>query len=67
MFQGRFILTFQSVGLTAAQATLITTSFSDGSGFGPGPTFRGLVLAAVIHAASFFSIAAIFQFERRLK
>jgi hypothetical protein len=39
---------------------LITISFSDGFGVGPGPTLRGFFLAAVIHAASFFSVDAIF-------
>jgi len=53
-------LTFQSAGLTAAQATLITTSFSEGSGLGPGPTLRGLALAAGIQAAWFWNAAAIF-------
>lgn len=44
-------LTFQSDGVTAAYATLITTSFSEGSGVGPGPTTRGFAFSASNQAA----------------
>jgi hypothetical protein len=45
-------LTFQSTGLTAAYATLMTISFSCGIGVGAGPICRGFDFAEAIHAAS---------------
>jgi len=51
LVKARKTLAFHSDGLIAVTATLITTSFGSGSGFGPGPTSNGFLVGAVIHAA----------------
>ena len=43
--------TIQSVGLTAAYATLITTSFPAAVGMGAGPTSNAGAFSAGSHAA----------------
>jgi len=53
-------ITFRSVGLTAAYATSITTSFSAGSGVGARPTCIG-VFSVSIHAAWFSVMGDIVQ------